>query len=215
MIRLGFLRHGRTDWNQAGRIQGRVDIPLSAAGRQAFDGCRLPAGFEQAVVYCSPLQRAVQTAALLGHPAPHIEPRLIEMAWGDYEGRTLAALRTEYAAAMRAAEALGLDFQPPGGESPRQVQGRLTGWLTGLARQADAAADTAIVAITHKGVIRAALALAYDWNMTDKPPVKIAWTALQVMWLDGTGRLTPAQANLPLRRGAAEGWERDREHEQG
>ena len=62
--------------------------------------------------------------ALLGLD-PRPEPRLVEMAWGEWEGRRLADLRAELGDAMIENEARGLDFRPPGGESPRDVQERL------------------------------------------------------------------------------------------
>src|SRR3546814_19659201 len=69
---------------------------------------------------------------------------------------------------MAAAEALGLDLRPPGGESPRQVQDRLKPWL---AERSSCGRDT--IAVTHKGVIRALYALACGWDMTGPPPDKL------------------------------------------
>ena len=69
-----------------------------------------------------------------------VEPRLVEMDWGDYEGYTLAELRAARGVDLAANEARGLDFRPPGGESPRDVQARLAPLLAEIAarRRADA-----------------------------------------------------------------------------
>jgi probable phosphoglycerate mutase len=192
MIKLALLRHGATDWNAAKRLQGRTDIPLSAAGRAALADRRPPPSLDQAVWYASPLGRAVETARLLGRE-PVVDPALIEMDWGAWEGRTVAALRAELGPAMTANEARGLDLQPPGGETPRLVRDRLRPWLA-----ARAAAGRDVAAVTHKGVIRALLTLAYGWDLTGKPPVKLDWSAVHVFRLDDDGGLRPIAVNLPL-----------------
>lgn len=188
---LVLLRHGATDWNAAGRLQGRADIALSDPGRAALAGCALPAAYRGRTWYASPLRRAQETAALLGLE-PRIEPALIEMDWGGYEGRTLAELRAEHGAAFAANEDRGLDLQPPGGESPRQVQQRLLPWLRGLPGDAGA--------VTHKGVIRAILALAFDWPMLGRAPIRLDWHCLQEFSITEDGRPSLVAANVPLER---------------
>lgn len=187
--RLVLLRHGPTDWNADGRLQGRADIALSGTGRHALEGRAVPAAYRDRQWYVSPLQRARETATLLGLQAM-TEPALIEMDWGRYEGHTLAELRNRYGDAFTANEDRGLDLQPPDGESPRRVQQRLRPWLRRLT------ADSG--AVTHKGVIRAILALAFDWPMLGPAPVKLDWRCLQEfsITIDGHPRLVTA--NIPL-----------------
>jgi probable phosphoglycerate mutase len=189
MKRLVLLRHGATDWNAAGRLQGRADISLSEEGRSAFAGRRLPLSYRDRLWFASPLKRAQETAALLGLRAS-TEAALIEMDWGDYEGHTLAELRETHGAAFRANEGRGLDLQPPGGESPRQVQQRLLPWLHRLTADAGA--------VTHKGVIRAMLALAFDWPMLGRSPVRLDWHCLQEFSITEDGRPRLVAANIPL-----------------
>src|SRR5438045_5863185 len=110
-----------TEWNATGRLQGRGDLPLP----EGAPSWRLPPEVAGLAWLTSPLRRATDTARLLGICEFTIEPRLTEMAWGEWEGATLAALRARLGAAMASAEAAGLDFRPPGGESPRDVQARL------------------------------------------------------------------------------------------
>ncbi|WP_341914078.1 histidine phosphatase family protein [Ferrovibrio terrae] len=183
------LRHGPTDWNADKRLQGRTDTSLSETGRQQLSGRRIPAAYRDWPWYASPLRRAQETATLLGLQAT-TEPALIEMDWGAYEGCTLAELHARHGAAFAANEELGLDLQPPGGESPRQVQQRLLPWLRNLPGNAGA--------VTHKGVIRAILALAFDWPMLGKPPVRLDWRCLQEFSITEDGRPVLAAANVPL-----------------
>lgn len=170
MTLFALMRHGATEWTEAGRIQGRRDVPLSAAGRASLQGRALPAACRGMRIVTSPLARCAETAALLGAPDAPREPRLVEMDWGTWEGRTLAGLRAELGAAMAANEARGLDFRPHGGESPREVLARVSAWLSGL--------DAPTLAVTHRGVIRVVFAAATGWDMTGKPPAKLDWSAV-------------------------------------
>ena len=187
------IRHGPTDWNQAKRMQGRTDRPLSPVGRRAVQGWRLADELHDYRWLTSPLSRARETAALLGHPEARVEDALIETDWGDWEGRTLAELRASHGAEMAAREALGLDFRPPGGESPRDLQARLAPLVDSLA-----GSDRGVVAVCHKGVIRALYALASGWDMTDDPPVKLRSDAAQVFSIERDSALRIDRLNLPL-----------------
>ena len=194
MTLIAFLRHGRTQWNAERRFQGRTDIPLSDEGRAALAGLRLPPEWAEARCHVSPLVRARETARLLGLDAA-VETRLIEMSFGRYEGRTLDELRADADEDMAANEAQGLDFRPPGGESPREVQARLGSWFAELAESGGRH-----VAVSHKAVIRAALSLAYDWPMLGRPPQKLDWSRLHLFRLGADGRLAPERMNVELAR---------------
>jgi broad specificity phosphatase PhoE len=188
MTVLALLRHGPTAWTREHRLQGRTDLPLDAAGRAEVAGWRLPPGLGALGWLTSPLARCTETAALLGLEAA-IEPRLIEMDWGRWEGRTIAELRAKRSAEIAAMEARGLDLQPPGGESPRAVQTRLAPLLSEIAARG---APTGC--LTHKGVIRAILALATGWTMVGRAPAKLDWAAVHLFELDARG--TPSTVSL-------------------
>lgn len=194
MTELLLIRHGVTAWNTARRLQGRQDIPLSEAGRAQAATWRVPARFAGFAWISSPLGRATETARLLGAPADlRTDPRLMEMAYGTWEGRRLADLRRDLGAEMVENEARGLDFRPPGGESPRDLQARLQPLYMELA-----AAGTATIAVCHVGIIRATIALALGWDMTGKPPVKLRRAACHLFNLAGDGTPTLVAANLHL-----------------
>ena len=186
-MRLIVLRHGRTAWNLQGRLQGRADIELDRVGEQEVAAWCCPVAWRDFPCWVSPLRRAGQTAALLGCKSVLVAPELIEMDWGSFEGCRLVDLRAELGADLAANEARGLDFRPPGGESPRDVMTRLVPWLRCRAGDSQDA-----LAITHKGVRRALLALASGWDMLGPPPLKVSNEAALVLDLDAAGALEAA-----------------------
>lgn len=192
MTQIALIRHGATAWNAEGRIQGRADIGLSPEGIAELQALSPPAILANASWLASPLRRTRQTAALLHVEAAALDPRLIETDWGAWEG--LATELTHPRADRLGAQlGRGLDFRPPGGESPRDVQARLTALFADLAPRGGL-----FVGVTHKGVIRAALSLALGWDMLAKPPLKLKWRAAHLFDLGPDGRPSLAAANLLL-----------------
>jgi probable phosphoglycerate mutase len=119
-----------------------------------------------------------------------VEPALREMAYGEWEGRTLAELRAREPQGMRDAETRGLDMAPPGGESPRQVMERLRPWI--------AAQRENVVAVSHKGLIRVVLAMATGWDMKSRQPVKLDWNRLHVFVASADGTIAVDTLNKEL-----------------
>lgn len=198
MTPFAVIRHGPTDWNAIGRVQGRSDVALSTDGRAVVAGWSAPpdlCGFEWV---SSPLLRAAETARILfGKKVPQ-DDRLVEMDWAEWEGRSLSGLRAELGDLMAAWEARGLDFRAPGGESPREVQARLSALLAEVA-----SAGRPVVAVSHKGVIRALYALATGWEMTDKPPDELRDDCAHLFSLSPGGAPVVHRLNIALTAGAA------------
>ena len=195
---VGLLRHGSTVWNEEGRMQGRRDVPLSARGRVEVLGWRTPvspAGMPPAELpwWSSPLSRAVETAELLSGIAPRCEPALTEMDWGEWEGFDLRTLRERHGDAFARNEAAGLDFRPPGGESPREVRDRVVRFLA-----ASAAAHRPTIAVSHKGVLRALLSAATGWDMTGKAPLRLRRDAIHWFTVESGGRIELLEGNRSL-----------------
>ena len=193
MTLLALIRHGATDWNEVKRLQGRVDRPLSEVGRAQVARWRLPLELQGFDWVASPLARARETARLLLEREVPTDSALIEMAWGAWEGRTLAELRAELGPAFTETEANGLDFRAPQGESPRDVQARLSPWLLRIA-----CASRRTAAVTHKGVIRAVLALATEWDFLGTPPAKLDWSSAHLFRLNERGRPCVERLNISL-----------------
>jgi broad specificity phosphatase PhoE len=147
---LYLLRHGATEWARNGRHTGRTDLPLLAEG-EAEASALAPAltavAFDAVLV--SPLQRARRTAELAGLGAgAQISADLMEWDYGDYEGITTAAIRSQQPAWSLWSDGC------PGGEQAHQVQIR----CERLIEQALAIAPAGRVALVAHGHILRALA---------------------------------------------------------
>ena len=196
MIRLALLRHGHTDWNRAGRIQGRSDISLDDTARAELSAQSLPAPWDRASLWSSPLKRAAETAKLVAGRPPKTSPALIEMNWGDWEGLRGLDLQDQPDSGFRHIEAWGWDYQPPQGESPAQLWTRLQPWVQAL--QGDN------VAVCHIGIMRILLAHATGWGFDGPAPFRIKRNRLFVLHITGNVisaepepvRLVPHEAEL-------------------
>ncbi len=176
---LYYIRHGETEWNVQGRLQGRRDVPLNARGRAQARHCgqilrdlfardnRDPATLDYVT---SPLGRACETMALLrpelGLPADgyRIEPQLAEIAFGDWEGFTIAQLHVRDPQGIAQREYDKWHFLPPGGESYEMVAGRVADWYASLTRDAVVTAHggTARGLMAHLGIAKPAAAPLVD-----------------------------------------------------
>jgi broad specificity phosphatase PhoE len=193
MTLLAMLRHAETAWTQEGRIQGRSDVPLSPEGKAELLTRAFPAQWRAAKVVSSPLKRCLETGSLLGLTQIASDSRLAEMSWGQWEGGRLADLRSQLGEAMLANEARGLDFMPPGGESPRMVFERARSLLAEIA-----AAGNPTLAIAHRGVIRAIFAQASGWDMRGRAPTKLDWKCLHVFRLSQDGMPAVHRLNVHM-----------------
>ncbi len=193
MTVVALIRHAPTTWNDQRLIQGRSDTALSEAGIAMARSWRVPEALTGMPWVTSTLSRTRETARHMGIEPLAADSRLDEMDWGEWAGRSLTDLRAEFGSTMAENEALGLDFRPTGGESPREVQRRLSAWLKDIA---EAGAD--IGAITHRGVQRAAIGLATGWDFMDKPPLKLARGAILLLALDDVGRPRLGRTDLRL-----------------
>jgi probable phosphoglycerate mutase len=182
-VKIAFLRHGPTEWNVAGRVQGHTDIPLSAAGAAKMAGLRLPFVFPRS--FASTMTRARQTAAALGLPDPVLDARLMEQNWGRWEGLTRAEIfaRDGDDAFVRAGSERGAEFRPPGGESTGELHVRVAAFLKDAAQ-----GEGNAVAVAHLGVLRAAYTLATGWDMATPMPADLEVSKILLLSLapDGT-----------------------------
>jgi broad specificity phosphatase PhoE len=156
---LSFLvRHGESVWNAENRLCGRSDIPLSDAGRRQAKSLAenlKPISFE--ALYTSPLVRAFETARLIADSVglePIPDSRLVELDYGQWEGRTLADIMQNDAQAFRAWDAKPAQHAPPGGESGLAAQQRIVSFLDFLAGKYE---QGRVLAILHKTVCRLAI----------------------------------------------------------
>mgnify|MGYP002722737317 FL=1 len=175
-MRLILLRHGETDWNVLDRYQGHTDIELNAEGeRQARRAAGGPVGdlvedAEELVAVCSPLARARRTAeivleARVGAASVAVDPELMELAGGEWEGLELSAIAERWPDEHRLWRAEpALDAGPVGGETLRGGGERALRALRGHVpphwadTPRDGGAQTLLV-VAHGALIRAATGL--------------------------------------------------------
>jgi probable phosphoglycerate mutase len=181
-MKIAFLRHGPTAWNEAGRIQGHTDIPLSEAGLARMAGLRLPFAFPR--VYSSPLLRARQTAEALGLDNLLLDDRLREQHWGDWEGLSRAEILARHGddAFLKVGSARGEEFRPLGGESTGELHARVAAFL-----KEAATGDGDAVVVAHLGVVRAAYTLATGWAMDTPMPPQLNISKILLLSLDAAG----------------------------
>ena len=146
---LYLLRHGRTDWNASGTIQGRFDVPLNDEGKEQarLAGEKLK-DIALTRCYCSPLIRARETAeiALKGRNIPFFfDDRLVEMAYGDFEGKNWKDPRYQYLRRQ-------LSYRYPKGESYLDVAHRAFSFLEEIRPYAE---KEDILIVCHGGIARA------------------------------------------------------------
>jgi probable phosphoglycerate mutase len=133
------VRHGETDWNADGRLQGHTDRPLSDYGReQARQLADKLAGEGLAAIYASDLARARETAEIVAARLQLqvvLDPDLREKDWGNWEGLT-------------STERLGIEHV---GESTESHQKRM---LAALGRIAAKHPHDRVLVVTHGGSMR-------------------------------------------------------------
>jgi broad specificity phosphatase PhoE len=177
---LYYIRHGETDWNVEGRLQGWHDPALNAVGRRQAAVCadilrdlierdgQAPADYGYVA---SPLQRARQTAeimrAALGlDPGDyHVDARLREIGFGEWEGLTFRDVRSRAPQALAERERNKWSFVPPGGESYAQVALRMREWYDAL--------DGKTVVVAHGGTARALIGLLGITRPAEAPSVDV------------------------------------------
>ena len=165
--RLIFLRHGETAYNAENRLQGQLDIPLNARGREQARSvgrtlqARIGAEIEQLeaadAFIASPLVRARETMEIVrdanGLPPYRyrLDTALKEISFGVWEGLTWPEIEARDAKGLAARRKDKWSFAPPGGESYAMLAERLRPWLDELTGDA--------FVVSHGGVARALMAL--------------------------------------------------------
>ena len=147
------VRHGETEWNRIGRVQGLSDIPLNDTGRaQARHAGKRLAGERWDAVATSPLARAADTARILaaelGLPEPEVVDALVERNYGDAEGLTGAEIDARYGGTVQARE------------SRDQVVERVRPALLALAERHPGGR---VLVVSHGGVIGSLVRDATRW----------------------------------------------------
>jgi broad specificity phosphatase PhoE len=152
-------RHGQTAFNAEGRFQGHLPVPLDDTGRaQAGELAENAAGVALTSLWCSPLARARETAAIVGARVrlrPREDARFVETDTGDWTGRSFAEIRAQDPEGFGRFERSDPSFRYPGGESFAEQSARVQ---DGLDAVREHPAGLPALVVCHRGVIRLALA---------------------------------------------------------
>jgi alpha-ribazole phosphatase len=162
------VRHGETEWNAENRICGRSDVPLSEAGRrQAKSLAERLKTIPFEALYSSPLKRALETARLISESVglePILDERLVELDYGQWEGKTLAEIMKNDPRTFRAWDADPGQLAPPGGESGLEAQQRVVSFLDFLAAKHP---QGHVLVAFHKTVCRLAICHALGMSPSE------------------------------------------------
>jgi broad specificity phosphatase PhoE len=155
------LRHGQTEWNLAGRFQGRLDSPLTALGESQANAfgrtlARLTArSGAPLTAYVSPLRRARRTADLAARHLDLdliVEPRLAEIDVGEWEGLTELEIDRQSPGALTRVARFEALFHAPGGERFEAMHARVSSWLADLNSGSVAAFTHGITSKVLRGI---------------------------------------------------------------
>jgi broad specificity phosphatase PhoE len=165
--RLLFVRHGETAYNAENRLQGQRDIPLNARGREQANavgrtlrariGTQINALDVAGAFSASPLSRARETMEIaraamdLAPERYRLDPRLVEISFGAWEGLTWPEVKVRDLKGLKARRLDKWGFVPPGGESYAMLAERVEPWLASLRGDA--------FVVSHGGVARALMTI--------------------------------------------------------
>ena len=166
------VRHGETEWNREGRIQGQMDVPLSEFGRRQVSMlAKRLAECEFSAVYASDLSRTNETAEIIvsgREISVTTNADLREFSYGDREGKTREEIRAQDLG--RLAEPVKPENNRSaahGGESTAQMLDRVSRFCANTQRLHDV--DEDILVVAHGGSLRVLLVCLLDL------PIELSW----------------------------------------
>jgi broad specificity phosphatase PhoE len=175
-------RHGQTAYNAEPRFQGRLPVPLDPTGRaQAAELAERAVPYGFAVLYASPLERALETARVVGDKIglePRLDARLAETDCGDWTGRAMPEVQAEDAARFQEWVDGDPDFRFPGGESFAEQAKRVQAAIADIR----AAPERPVLVVCHRHTMRFALS---GWSAEGRPRLGGDWRAI------GNGEVVP------------------------
>ncbi|MBN8589755.1 MAG: histidine phosphatase family protein [Rhodothermia bacterium] len=190
MTTIYLTRHGETDLNRAGIVQGRgVNAPLNENGLLQAEALRerLSNVFLDAI-YCSPLIRAAQTAETVARSHPYLSPRkmidLEEISWGICEGKQPNESQKKTFDELRHAWQKGqFEAKIEGGESAFELEKRAKRALMNIVSQH---MDESVLVVTHGRFLRVLLAsILSEYGLARMEMIKHTNTSLNVLTFDG------------------------------
>ncbi len=190
---LVLMRHGESLWNREGRLTGRVDVPLTDAGRrEAAAAARNWPDLRFDVAYCSPLARARETAALflegLGCVGVPLIPEalLLEKHYGIIQGLNKERVKERYGAEIYHLWHRSWEIGPPGGESLREVAERVYPFFHQVVAE-DLRLGKNVLLVAHGNLIRTLIKLVEGLSPAAIEEVAVATASPRVYCLTAAG----------------------------
>ena len=164
--KLILVRHGETDWNAEGRIQGMLDVPLNALGMQQAEraATELARTIDVAELVSSDLLRTRETTTPINEATgfePRFDARIRERHFGVWQGKTYEEWRIQDAMGMARYNAGDPDYGPEGGETASQFLKRCVDAVTDLVLSCD---EKTLILVTHGGVVSSMVRHAQGLN---------------------------------------------------
>ena len=164
--RIVLVRHGEPEESVRGRCYGRLDVGLSARGREQVRRAKhLLTDVPFTTVYSSPRRRAIESAGLLAadRAGVTVDERLREIDFGIFEGLTYDEIARRFPGQYEEWMKRPTDVAFPGGETFAAMAARVRDAFDDLRRTHT---GQVIVVVSHGGVNRIALATALDLNLS-------------------------------------------------
>jgi len=160
MLTVDLLRHGALEGGI--KYRGRTDDPLTAQGRADMDAVWQQLAAVVEVIVTSPLSRCAEPATDWAEQAGIpciIEPRLAEMHYGAWEGKTIEEIRAAFPGMLDQWRRDPTGMRAPGGESPEELRDRLQTWLIEIRKTCQ---GKHLLIVSHSGSLRMLIALALN-----------------------------------------------------
>ncbi len=184
-MRLYFVRHGETDYNKVGRVQGRLDIDMNLIGfKQALFLRNRLAKLEFDYVFSSPLKRAVDTASEVIRDRDVVIYKMAELTdtdYGEWQGQLRSALMKRFKMSV---EDFSSILANRGGETSADVYERMLLFLDEIS---ELTADNILV-VTHSGIIFSAIKMALNYPQEQRLPMKLGNCGITILENDNKGK---------------------------
>ena len=195
-MKIYLIRHGQTDWNLEGKIQGRHDVSLNETGAKQAE--LLAMGMDKRPVvqiFSSRQKRALETAQAVGrrqHVAVTVIDGLEEVEFGEWEGKTWDEISREYPEEFKIWCTEPAEIVPPGGESRPQIYRRIENALNEILRRSRG--DIAIV--SHGAALAYMVSLMLEKELGDHDEIIVKNASISTVEYDReTGKFYMAEAN--------------------
>lgn len=182
MGKIFLVRHGETNWNKELRYQGQKDVPLSKAGAKQ---AKLLADRLKKIkfdkVYSSDLKRAYQTAEIILNKKKITITKtedLREISYGEWEGRLLKEIKTEYKEALQKWWSNPLKAKIPGGESISKFRKRVEKFYNKIIFEVK---DKNFLVVSHGGPVRLLVALCLGLSFPNIRTLRVDNVSLSII----------------------------------